>query len=287
MQDSGEFGVLLRTFRERLSPETVGIRPTWPPARRVPGLRRDELACLASVSEEHLKRLEQGRRRPSRAVVDALAGALRLDPHAHARFSVLAGFAAPRGGPALQPVASETPQDWPRPGGPDAGSGGLVPRQITGPARRLLDRLGEMPFCVCDASWTVLEGNRFWDELEGGGDGPGRHGRNVAWVLFTNPSPAWERCPEQLNGLRASLVADLRAAVRRYPADPQLGGLVSDLRATSADFRCLWAAASAGWDQPGHMSMHHRSSGKLRLHKDVLIIEPGDLRVVIFTPAGQ
>jgi transcriptional regulator with XRE-family HTH domain len=73
MPRSEEFGGLLRTFRERLSPEMAGVRPTWPAARRVPGLRRDELADLASVSEEHLRRLEQGRRRPSRSVVDALA----------------------------------------------------------------------------------------------------------------------------------------------------------------------------------------------------------------------
>jgi len=100
-QRDAEFGALLRAFRERLSPQTAGIGPAAPAARRVPGLRRDELARLAHVSEEHVRRLEQGRRRPSRAVVDALAEALRLDGHEHARLCVLAGFAAPAGRPAL------------------------------------------------------------------------------------------------------------------------------------------------------------------------------------------
>jgi transcriptional regulator with XRE-family HTH domain len=110
MQGDGEFGALLRAFREQVSPERAGIDPTWPPARRVPGLRRDELARLASVSKEHLKRLEQGRRRPSRAVVDALARALRLDPNGHARFRLAAGFSAPGRGLSLQSVAPEAPQ---------------------------------------------------------------------------------------------------------------------------------------------------------------------------------
>jgi DNA-binding XRE family transcriptional regulator len=95
LQQEVEFGALLRSFRDRLTPEMAGVRPTPPTNRRVPGLRRDELAGLAGVSEEHLRRLEQGRRRPSRLTVDALARALRLDRHGHARLAVLAGFAAP------------------------------------------------------------------------------------------------------------------------------------------------------------------------------------------------
>jgi transcriptional regulator with XRE-family HTH domain len=110
-QPDNEFGALLRTFRERLSPETAGIGPTWPPVRRVSGLRRDELAELAGVSEEHLKRLEQGRRHPSKAMVDALARALRLDPHEHAQLRLLAGFAVPDNGPALPRVPPEAPQN--------------------------------------------------------------------------------------------------------------------------------------------------------------------------------
>jgi transcriptional regulator with XRE-family HTH domain len=283
MQGNGEFGALLRTFRERLSPERAGIQPTWPAERRVPGLRRDELARLASVSEEHLKRLEQGRRRPSRAVVDALAGALGLDPHAHARFSLVAGFAAPGGGLALQPVAPGAAQDWPPPDAEDAGHGGRVPRQITAPARRLLERLGEVPFYVCDASWTVLENNRSWAELEGGCDllGAGVHGTNVAWRLFTSPPTAWMASAEQSSKVRSFLVADLRAAVRRYPADPQLRDLVADLQAASEDFARLWAAQVAGRQHTEQVMTRDGPSGHIQVRKDVLTIEPGDLRVVI------
>ncbi|MET9558676.1 helix-turn-helix transcriptional regulator [Streptomyces sp. NPDC006645] len=95
MRTNDDFGAALREYRARLKPETVGIRPASPATRRVPGLRRDELARLAGVSEEHLKRLEQGRRRPSRAVVDSLAEALRLDHAEYARLCLLVGFAVP------------------------------------------------------------------------------------------------------------------------------------------------------------------------------------------------
>ncbi|MFB8437967.1 helix-turn-helix domain-containing protein [Streptomyces niveus] len=107
MRTNDDFGAALREHRARLKPETVGIRPPTPPTtRRVPGLRRDELARLAGVSEEHLKRLEQGRRRPSRAVVESLARALRLDHAEYARLCLLVGFTASEPAPAPAPVSA-------------------------------------------------------------------------------------------------------------------------------------------------------------------------------------
>ena len=285
MPRNEEFGGLLRTFRERLSPETAGVRPTWPTARRVPGLRRDELAGLASVSEEHLKRLEQGRRRPSRSVVDALAEALRLDREEHARLRLLAGFAAPGSRTTDRGVAPG--EDQLPPDTTNAGVAGHVPREVTAPARRLLDRLTEIPTCVCDATWTVLDANRSWVELDCGGELPDRHDRNVAWRLFTNAPTAVERDPEYLNGFRSSVVADLRSAVRRYPADPQLRDLVADLQAASEHFVRLWRAADPGQYHADQLRIHHRSLGQIRLDKDVLMVQPGDLRVVVFTLAAR
>src|SRR5690625_5116456 len=71
-------GSYLRARRERITPEQAGISTTG--ARRVPGLRREELAMLAGISADYYLRLERGRdRHPSRQVIDALAGALQLD----------------------------------------------------------------------------------------------------------------------------------------------------------------------------------------------------------------
>jgi len=276
---------MLRRLRAGLKPEEAGIQPEPPAARRVPGLRRDELARLAGVSEEHLRRLEQGRRDPSKQMVDALARALRLGHEEHARLRLLAGFAAPDGRLPAQWTVPEAFQ-----GGPplDVGacSPGRVPREITAPARRMLDRLTGVPVCVCDASWTVVAGNRPWTEARCGGDVPDRHGRNIAWRLFTGAPTNVMRSAEHLAGFKASVVADLRTAVRRYPADPQLGDLVADLCETSEEFARLWPVAVSGGYQPDRITIGYPDRGPVQMDRDVMTIEPGDLRVVVFTSAA-
>jgi transcriptional regulator with XRE-family HTH domain len=284
MRSNDDFGVMLRRLRARLKPEEAGIRPKLPATRRVPGLRRDELARLTGVSEEHLTRLEQGRRRPSRQVVDALAGALRLDREEHARLCLLAGFAAPGARLHAQWTVTEVPQ-----GRPPLESGlscpGRVPHEITAPAQRMLDRLTDVPVCVCDASWTVLAGNRSWTAARCGDDVPGRHGRNLAWRLFTGAPTNVTRSPGDLAGFKASMVADLRAALRRYPADSQLRELVADLRAISEDFARIWSAVDSSRYRPDRMIIHHPGRRPVRMDRDVMTIEPGDLKVVVFTLA--
>jgi transcriptional regulator with XRE-family HTH domain len=284
MRSSDDFGLMLRRLRARLTPQEAGIRPNLPATRRVPGLRRDELARLAGVSEEHLTRLEQGRRRPSRQVVDALAGALRLDRDEHARLCLLAGFAGP--GPRLhaQWTGTEVPQVRP-PLESGVSRPGRMPREITGPAQRMLDRLTGVPVCICDASWTVLAGNRSWTEARCGGDVPGRHERNVAWRLFTGAPTNVMRSPGSLAGFKASIAADLRGALQRYPADAQLRDLVADLLAISEEFARLWSAAVSSRYRPDRIVIHQPDRGPARMDRDVMTIEPGDLRVVVLTSA--
>jgi hypothetical protein len=230
----------------------------------VSGLRRDELADLAALSEEHLKRLEQGRRHPSAGVVDALATALRLDPGDHERLSRAAGFAGPHGHRS-----------------------GPVPRELTPPARRMLERIIDVPACVCDATWTVLAGNHVWTALGcGAGTGRGRD-RNMAWRTFTGAPTTVFRTPERLTAFRSAIVAGLRAAADRYPADPELRDLIRDLRTLSTDFDHLWYAGTP--DAPAdRLTVRHPLAGPFTLDKDVLIVEPGDLRLVVLTaPIGS
>lgn len=230
-----------------------------PAVRRVPGLRRDELAGLAGVSEEHLKRLEQGRRRPSPGVVDALARALRLGADEHARLRALAGFAA-------------APE-------PD----GLVPRQVTETARRMLDRLTEVAVCICDATWTVLAANKLWHtDVCTIPDTPGR-GRNVVWRAFTEAGPSVFQVPERLAGFRATVVAELRDAAHRYPADTELTSMVTDLRALSPDFALLWDAPPVPGGHADRLRVPSPVRGDLYLDLDVLTLNPGDLRVAVYS----
>ncbi|HEX7659012.1 MAG TPA: helix-turn-helix domain-containing protein [Pseudonocardiaceae bacterium] len=268
------FGTSLRGFRERRTPQSTGIPASLPRVRRTPGLRRDELAERACISEEHLKRLEQGRRRPSPGVVDALATALRLSASEHAQLRMLAGFAVPR----LSPEA-EQPDGDPMSHSPD----GLVPREITPAARRILDRLTEVAVCVCDASWTVLGGNQRWNATGcPAGVAQGR-GRNMAWRVFTDAPTDVFRTAECLASFRAALVTDLRNAARRYPADPQLHALIADLRAHGAGFSRLWDAAPATEHGYDRLNVPDPEHGRADLDKEVLTLAAGDLRVVVFT----
>ncbi|GIJ51002.1 transcriptional regulator [Virgisporangium aliadipatigenens] len=261
MRRDDDFGTVLRSLRHRLTPREAGVPASLPAVRRVPGLRRDELAGVAGVSEEHLKRLEQGRRRPSPDVVDALARALRLTSHEHDRLRTLAGFAA-------------TPE-------PD----GRVPREITEPARRMLDRLTEVAVCVCDATWTVLAANDLWHSDVCTVPERGRE-RNVVWRAFTETGPSVFRDPERLAGFRATVVAELRDAARRYPADAELSSMIGDLRARSPEFTLLWDAPPTPGGHADRLCVPSPVHGNLYLDLDVLTLNPGDLRVVVYTASA-
>jgi len=257
-----DFGTALRTLRQRLTPREVGASASLPAVRRVPGLRRDELAGIVGVSEEHVKRLEQGRRRPSPSVVDALARALRLTSGEHARLRALAGFAA-------------APE-------PD----GLVPREITETARRMLERLTEVAVCVCDASWTVLAANELWhSDVCTVPETPGRD-RNVVWRAFTETGPSVFRVPERLAGFRATVVTELRDAARRYPADAELSSMIADLHARSPEFVQLWDAQPVEGGHADRLRVPSPIHGHLDLDLDVLTLNPGDLRVVVYTASA-
>jgi transcriptional regulator with XRE-family HTH domain len=253
-----DFGTALRTLRHRLTPREAVVRASLPAVRRVPGLRRDELAGIAGVSEEHLKRLEQGRRRPSPDVVDALARALRLTRPEHDRLRMLAGFAA-------------SPE-------PDA----MVPREITESARRMLDRLTEVAVCVCDATWTVLAANKLWHTDVCTVPEAGR-GRNVVWRAFTEAGPSVFEAPERLDGFRATVVGELREAAHRYPADAELSSMIADLRARSPEFALLWDAPPTPGGHADRLRVPTPDHGHLSLDLDVLTLNPGDLRVVVYT----
>ncbi|GAA2469166.1 helix-turn-helix domain-containing protein [Winogradskya humida] len=259
MQRDDDFGTALRTLRQRLTPGEAGVPASLPAVRRVPGLRRDELAGIVGVSEEHVKRLEQGRRRPSPGVVDALARALRLTSGEHDRLRTLAGFAA------------------------SAEPDGMVPREITETARRMLDRVTECAVCVCDASWTVLDANKLWhSDVCTVPDERGR-GRNVVWRAFTETGPSVFQAPERLDGFRATVVAELRDTARRYPADAELSSMIADLHARSPEFVQLWDAPLVEGGHADRLRVPSPVHGHLDLDLDVLTLTAGDLRVVVYT----
>lgn len=251
-------GGALRAWRERLTTSDVGL-PSYG-RRRAPGLRREEVAGLAGVSVDYLVRLEQGRStHPSPQVTAALARALRLGDTEREHLFQLAGLADPRPG--------------------------LVPRHVTPGVQRLIDRLGDAPVSVLDASWDLLAWNPLWGALLGDpSDWRGRE-RNLVWRAFHDLPTRVVLTDIEHERWRASLVVDLRLVVARYPDDPSLAALVAELRASSPAFAAVWETGGVGVQISSRKTFRHPDVGSLTLDCDVLVGQGTDLRVVTYTAA--
>ncbi|WP_326791840.1 helix-turn-helix transcriptional regulator [Streptomyces sp. NBC_00841] len=253
---TAEFGKAVRRWRDRVSPEAVGL-----PAgrhRRAAGLRREELALLAGISVDYATRLEQGRAsNPSAQVVEALARTLRLSGSERTHLFRLAGLAPP---------------------GPES-----VPAYITPSVQRLLDRLTGTPVAVYDASWTLLLANPPYAALMSDPSGWRGNERNGVWRQFVGPGSRARHTPEPLRRFEAALVADLHTAAGRYAADPRLRQLVAELRARSERFAELWDSGTVGQHEAARKTIDHPQAGPLTLDCDVLTVAGSDLRIMIYT----
>jgi transcriptional regulator with XRE-family HTH domain len=257
--DSWDFGRMVRRWRDRVAPGTVGL-----PAggrRRATGLRREELAGLAGISADYLTRLEQGRATsPSVQVVESLARALRLtDPERDLLYE-LAGHAVP---------------------GLD-----VVPSRVTASVQRLLDRLGNTPVVVYDASWTLVVANAPYDALMGETTIWRGIERNAVWRHLAGPGNRTVHTPQEQADFEARLVADLRLTAARYPADRTLKRLVRELAAQSPRFVELWESGDPDprrQDLSKHKTIDHPAVGRITLDCDTLIVAVDDLRIMVYT----
>jgi transcriptional regulator with XRE-family HTH domain len=257
------FGALLRTWRDRLSPADAGF--TAISGRRAPGLRREELALLAGLSVDYVLRLEQGRaKNPSAQVVGALARALQLSHPERDQLYRGAGLLPP--------------QD------------GMINVHVPASIQRLAARLGDVPIGVFAADWTLVWWNGMWRALFGDPAELPPAERNIARALFgAGPARAALRPLRSERGEEAfatSIVADLKDAVSRYPADARLGSLVQELRETSDAFARLWATATPTQHTTERKTISHPEIGDILLDCDVLIVPGADLRMVTYTAAA-
>ncbi|AQW49700.1 helix-turn-helix transcriptional regulator [Streptomyces violaceusniger] len=251
-----EFGQAVRRWRDRVPPEAAGLASGG--QRRAAGLRREELAMLAGISVDYVTRLEQGRAsHPSSQVVEALARALRLSGAERAHLFRLAGLAPP---------------------GPET-----VPAYITPSVQRLLDRLTGTPVAVSDASWTLLMANPPYVALRGDPSRWRGNERNGVWRHFVGGDSGSRQTREARGEFQAALVADLRTAAARYPADQRLRQLVAELRANSERFAELWDSGTVGRHEASRKTIDHPRVGPLTLDCDVLTVAGSDLRIVVYT----
>src|SRR5690606_36385434 len=211
--DKTELGAFLRTRRERLHPEDVGL--TSGPRRRTPGLRREEVAVLAHISTEYYVRLEQGRApRPSSEVLAGIVGALRLSEPESDHLHVLAGTAPTRTA--------------------------LHRRDVRPSILTLLDRLPQTAAIVTSAIFEVLAWNDLAAALMEDFAALDTDDRNLARKAFLRRSDDAE-----LYGIsdgtefRHHVVKQLRSARARYPQDPEVARLIDYLVACCAEFARL------------------------------------------------
>ncbi|MFH8612935.1 helix-turn-helix transcriptional regulator [Streptomyces sp. NPDC018029] len=255
-----ELSAFLRSRRARLRPDDLGVRP-FGGRRRVPGLRREELADLAGVSVDYYVRLEQGRtHNVSDAVLDAVARALRLDEAERAHLGHLTR--------ALRHPAS-TPPD---------------PQPVRTGVQVLLTALGEVPAYVLGRRLDILASNRSARALFTDFDAlpPGQ--RNAAWLIFLDPAvrglypdrKAWE---ETARGT----VAALRMDLGRHSCDDRLCDLLGELSVRSEDFRALWAEHHVGEHAHGIERLRHPAAGELTLRRETLRLpDEGDQCLVTY-----
>lgn len=245
----------LRAWRDRLEPAAVGI-PHNPP-RRVPGLRRSELAMLAGISVEYVERLERGRSAtPSAQVCAALARALRLSDEEQAHLMRLAGHAA----------------------GPDR-----IPQLIPASLHRLMEALDSYPLSVYDAAWQLLHWNALFAATFGDPTRLGGDARNILIAQFEGLMSRLRQTEAEQRAFEQSLVSDLRATTARYPNDPTIATLVSRLRRTPR-FRAWWATLTVDDHQSANKTVVHPEVGEIALDSSVLTTQTTNLRLVVNMP---
>jgi transcriptional regulator with XRE-family HTH domain len=213
----GELGEFLRSRRARLNPAEVGL-PDYGGRRRVPGLRREELALLAGVSVDHYVRLEQGRTLQfSEEVLDAVARVLRLDATERGHLYRLA-----------RPYQSRVYQ----------GTGRSEPQQVRPGLRRLLDSTTDVPAYVVGLGTDVLAWNQVAAALLADFGTLAPHERNLAWLMCHDEG--FRALLADPIGKMEDIAAYLRLDVGRHPDDPALGALVAEL-CRNGDFAEVWA----------------------------------------------
>jgi transcriptional regulator with XRE-family HTH domain len=258
LQHNNDIAEFLTTRRAKITPGQAGL-PSYG-ARRVPGLRREEVASLAGVSVEYYKRLERGNvSGVSELALEALAGALQLDEAERAHLFDLARAASPVAPKRARPIK----------------------HRIRPVVQRILDQIGA-PATVRNARLDYVGANPLGRALYAPLFDSREQPANSARFTFLDPAavdfyPEWDR-------VATELVAHLRSEAGRNPYDRQLSDLVGELSTRSDEFRVRWAAHNVRFHRTGAKRIHHPVVGDLELSYETMELSADDgLSVAIFT----
>ncbi|GAA2231166.1 helix-turn-helix transcriptional regulator [Promicromonospora sukumoe] len=258
-QDVRDF---LTSRRARVRPEESGL-PSFGSTRRVPGLRREEVALLAGVSVEYYARMERGNlSNVSDAVLEAVARALQLDEAEHAHLFDLAR-AAPRREPRRRRPA---------------------PQQVRPVVQRILEAITDAPAWIRNGRQDILAMNELGRALYQPVLATPQRPANAARFTFLDPAARQFLLDWEKNA--ADTAAALRQEAGRNPDDPALINLIGELSTRSEDFRVRWATHDVLLHRTGVKRLHHPVVGELELSFESfdLPADPG-LVMVAYSPA--
>lgn len=252
MDHRTEVREFLSTRRGRITPDMAGL-PAFGGNRRVPGLRREEVALLAGVSVDYYTRLERGDLSgASDAVLEALSRALQLDEAESAHLFDLARTAN------ASPVMRK----------PRKRANAIRPS-----IQRLLDAITDAPALVRNGYYDYVATNRMGRALYSPVlEAPDP---NAARFAFLNPTAQdfyvdWDKNTQEL-------VAAMRGDAGRNPFDKRLTDLIGELSTRSERFRTLWAAHNVRYHRAGVKRLNHPVVGELELSYEAfeLPADPG------------
>lgn len=263
MDTRNEIREFLTSRRARLTPEQAGLRTYGSGPRRVPGLRREEVALLAGVSVDYYTRLERGNASGvSETVLESLARALQLDEAERAHLFDLARATQPTTRARRRPP----------------------PQRVRPSVQRMLDAITEAPAFVRNGRMDILAANRLGNALYSEMYAGPRRPANTAWFVFLDPrAPGfyldWERVANDA-------VAILRSEAGRNPYDRDLSDLVGELSTQSELFRTLWAAHDVRYHDSGVKRFHHPVVGDLTLSFETMTLV-GDSGLTMFAYTAE
>jgi len=254
MPANSELADFLRTRRAAITPAEAGLR-AWG-SRRVPGLRREELAQLAGISINYYTRLEQGQSgQASDSIIESLARALRLDDDERAHL-----FALSRPAPAKRHRSARA----------EAASPGAI---------RLVESMPDVPAVLLGRRNDVLAWNPLAHALLAGhldSTAPNRPESrpNLLRLLFLDPHS--RELYRNWSDEATHAVEALRYIAAQYPDDRLLAELIGDLSIHSPDFAKLWTRHDVRLCSSGTKLLHHPEVGDLDLHFEVLHLPDTD-----------
>ncbi len=254
-----ELADFLRSRRERIRPEQVGLAPGT--RRRTPGLRREEVAQLSGLGLTWYTWLEQGRDiKVSPQVLEAVARTLQLDRHERSHLFTLAD----------SPVAASVPSC----------------DEVTPAVRAILDQLDPYPSSVTNARYDVLAWNSAYTKLSGDLDRLPVEERNALWLAFTSPVRRalivdWEDSVGRL-------VATYRAAMADHVGEPAWKYLVRRLEQASPEFAEMWHRHDVSAPENLTKRLLHPTMGLLTFtHTNLWLRPTTGVRVISYVPADD